>query len=217
MLIKWHGHSCFEIRGDLIYVTDPHDGKSLGLPKPTGHAHIITISHRHFDHDKARLFKMSGTKVFDRPGKFRSKGVSITGIETFHDRVLGKERGKNTIFRVTMDGITMAHLGDIGHRLRSKTLELLGGIDIMFIPIGGVFTIDADTAWTVIEQVRPKVAVPMHYDLPGLALPIEGVEDFIALTPENCEVSRLANEVQVSSDSLEAFSGTETRIWVFSI
>ena len=217
MLIRWHGHSCFEIQGDLIYVTDPHDGKSLGLPKPAGNAHFITISHRHFDHDKARLFKMPGTKVFDRPGKYRVKGARITGIETDHDMALGKERGKNTIFRVSLDDVTLVHLGDIGHKLRAETLELLGEIDIMFIPVGGVFTIDAGTAWKVIEQVKPKVAVPMHYVLPGLSLPIAGVEDFVALAPENCTISRLANEVQVSRDSLALFSSVEPRIWVFSL
>lgn len=201
----------------MTYVADPHDGRSLGLPKPVGHAHIVTISHRHFDHDKARLFKMPGTKVFDRPGKFRTKGARIKGIETYHDMALGKERGKNTIFRVSLDDVTLAHLGDIGHKLRGETLELLGDIDIMFIPIGGVFTIDAGTAWTVIEQVKPKVAVPMHYDLPGLSLPIAGVEDFIALAPENRTISRLANEVQVSRDSLAVFSGGEPRIWIFSL
>lgn len=230
MLIKWHGHSCFEIivrsprdnfdgsllQNKLIWVTDPHDGKSLGLKKPTGRANFITISHRHFDHDKAKLFKTENTKIIDRSCHLNSSGADIVGLESFHDMARGKERGKNIIFLVSIDKVRMAHLGDIGHRLIPNELDKLNNIDIIFIPVGGIFTIGPETAWEIILAIKPRVAVPMHYNLPGLSLPLKKVDDFLSIAPPGHPIEKVGAQKKIDRMILDTMREKSTNIWVFT-
>jgi|ETNmetMinimDraft_15_1059895.scaffolds.fasta_scaffold27647_2 L-ascorbate metabolism protein UlaG (beta-lactamase superfamily) len=260
MLIKWHGHSCFEIiaksplnklrepesvelknspessilrksqinpedlahgksyfRKSIIWVTDPHDGKSLGLKKPGGQADFITISHRHFDHDKARFFKTEKTKIIHKPGRIHYLGVETEGLETFHDMSRGKERGKNILFSVSINRIRLVHMGDLGHKLIPGELAKLHNIDIIFIPVGGIFTIGPKVAWNVISEIKPRVAVPMHYNLPGLSLPLKEVEDFLSLAPAGCQIEKVGKQKKIDRKILDTHGVGSTKIWVFSI
>lgn len=166
------GLSSFKFKGkSASLVTDPFDSEMVGLkfPKHTS-AHIITISHGHKDHNNPHLVEAEDdTKiVFTGPGEYEVRGVEITGILTYHDDKNGSERGKNTLYRIDIDGISIVHAGDLGHTLSEEQVESLDNIDILLIPVGGVFTVDAATAMKVITQLEPKIVIPMHYRTPGL-------------------------------------------------
>lgn len=165
MDINWLGHSCFRIRGkQAAIITDPFPpdiGYTLG--KPT--ADIVTVSHQHHSHayDKG----IGGDpKVITGPGEYEIKGVLIIGIATFHDGDGGKVRGKNTVYLIELDGITVCHLGDLGHVLTTEQVEEVDDVDVLLLPVGGGSTINASTAAEVIRQIEPKVVIPMHYKTP---------------------------------------------------
>lgn len=163
------GHASFRLRGKLAsLVTDPYDSAMVGLkfPKNT-EADIVTVSHDHPDHNKVSA--VSGTPFVVRgPGEYEIKGVSVIGISTFHDAEEGKVRGKNTAYRIEIDGVRFAHLGDLGHQLTSQQLEIIDGVDVLFVPVGGFYTIDAKVAAAVVSDIEPKIVIPMHYQVPGL-------------------------------------------------
>ncbi len=182
MIITWLGHSCFKIQDKsgldgVTVATDPFD-KSIGLKVPRFEADILTISHGHADHNNASAIKGSPF-IIESAGEYEVNGVSIEGIESYHDEKQGAERGKNVIFRVDIDNISVAHLGDLGHALDAKQLEKLKGTDILLIPVGGNYTINAKKAVEVVNQIEPRIVIPMHYKLPGLKLDIDGVDKFI--------------------------------------
>lgn len=211
--IRWYGHACFEIDGSVSVVTDPHDGKSIGLPPPKAKADLVLISHDHFDHNCARIVQTSDTKVLTDSVMTVEKGVRVEGIKAAHDDQNGSKRGMISMFRFEMDGISFAHLGDVGQELDDIMVEQLSEVDVLFVPVGDVFTIGPQAAKRLVEAVRPKVAVPMHYRLPGLSLSIRPVQDFLDLF-EKEQTVRLGNEIEFSKDDLPE-KGTE--IWVFSM
>jgi len=179
MVITWYGQSCFKIQsGETVIFTDPFD-KSIGLTPPRGVAHIITISHQHLDHANAE--SLSGEPlVIDGPGEYEIKGVGIKGIFSFHDDQEGKERGANTIFVLEVEGIKICHLGDLGQKkLTDEQLEKIDEADILMIPVGGVFTVDGEEAAEIINQIEPRLVIPMHYKIPGLEIKLAGVDDFL--------------------------------------
>ncbi len=182
MILTWQGHSCFKIQDKvgpdgLTLVTDPYD-KKTGLKLPNFEADIVTISHDHFDHNN-----VSGLRgkpyIIDRAGEYDIKGILVEGIDSYHDEKEGKERGKNVMFRFVVDEINIAHLGDLGHPLSNGQLEKLAGIDILLIPVGGNYTIDAKQAVAVISQIQPRIIIPMHYKIKDLKVDIEGVDKFV--------------------------------------
>lgn len=157
------GHACFKIRGkNGNLITDPFDPKFVGLKFPKTEAKIVTISHNHSDHNYKEGIG-EGAAFIEGPGEYEIADVFIKGITTYHDNKGGTERGKNTIYKIEMDGINLAHLGDLGHKLSDEQTDLLGDVDILFVPVGGVYTIDAKVAGEVIAQVEPHIAIPMHY------------------------------------------------------
>ncbi len=185
MTIQWYGHSCFKIstkpegRGsgeEVVIFTDPFD-KSIGLRPPQGKADIITVSHSHYDHNNVSALK-GEPAVLDLPGEYSIKGVSITGINSFHDKVQGAERGLNTIFVIESEGIRFCHLGDLATRLDKKQLEEVNGVDILAVPVGGVYTLDAKEAKEVVDQIEPKIVLPIHYKIPGLKIKIDDEKNF---------------------------------------
>ena len=179
--IKWHGHACFEIKDHVTLVTDPHDGTSIGLRPPSAKADIVLISHKHFDHaDGLPYVKKNGTVVIDKPGNYEVKGVKIAGILTYHDESRGVKRGSNTVYVFEVEGIRFCHLGDLGHVLSEEQANFLKPIDVLMIPVGGTFTIDARQADKVVKLLSPRIVIPMHFKIPGLNLPIAGVESFTA-------------------------------------
>jgi L-ascorbate metabolism protein UlaG (beta-lactamase superfamily) len=182
MKLKWLGHSCFLITSEtgLRIITDPYSTVAGINYSPVNEAaDIVTVSHDHRDHNniaavrgKPEVITGSGTKI--------AKGIQFRGVASYHDRSKGRERGVNTIFCFTVDGIRLCHLGDLGHELSREEIAQIGNVDVLLIPIGGFFTIDAKVATKVGDDLKPKVITPMHYRTPKCDFPITGVEDFLA-------------------------------------
>lgn len=181
MTITWYGHSCFKITnqgGHLTIITDPFD-KSIGLTPPRGSTDIITVSHDHYDHNNVKT--ISGSPfIINNPGEYEIKGIRIVGCSSFHDKKQGQERGLNTIYLIEIDKIRICHLGDFGQeRLTDEQLEAIGQVDILIIPIGGTFTLNAPEAIKVAEQLEPHLIIPMHYKLAGLKIDLAGLAEFL--------------------------------------
>lgn len=182
MFITWLGQSCFKIQDKIgpdgiTLTTDPFD-KSIGLKTPSFESDIITVSHAHGDHNNIGALR-GNPYVIDCAGEYDVKGISIHGVDSYHDDKKGKERGFNVIYRMEIEDISVSHLGDLGHVLDDKQLEVLVGTDILLIPVGGRFTLDAKKAVEVVSQIEPRIVIPMHYKIPGLKADIEGVDKFI--------------------------------------
>jgi len=160
-------------------ITDPYlVGGGLNYSPVKETADVVLVSHDHGDHNnvsavqgKPEVVKGSGTRT--------AKGIQFKGIATAHDASAGQQRGLNTVFSFAMDNLRLCHLGDLGHVLTPAQVAEIGAVDILFIPIGGYFTIDAVVAGQVCDQLKPKVVVPMHFKTPKCDYPIAGVEDFI--------------------------------------
>ncbi|TSC84107.1 MAG: hypothetical protein G01um101416_1137 [Microgenomates group bacterium Gr01-1014_16] len=174
--ITYLGHSSFRLKGkSAVVVTDPYDEKLAKFPRDI-QADIVTVSHDHFDHNSLKNVQCSMFNV-QGPGEYEVKGVSIIGVQTWHDEKGGAERGANTVYVIEIDGLRVAHLGDLGHKLAQGQLDEMGPIDVVLVPVGGVYTIDAKIAAEVVKQVDPWVVIPMHYK--QLNLELAGVEDFL--------------------------------------
>ena len=210
MRITWHGHSCFEVKDRVTVVTDPHDGKSIGVKPPVVRADIVLISHEHFDHNCSRIVR-GDFKIVREPGHRSEKGVDILGVPAFHDDSNGAKRGKINIFRFTLGGVVYCHLGDLGHMLTPEMIAELQPIDVLFLPVGGVFTIDGKQARDLIGIMKPKVAVPMHFRIGGLSMSIHTINEFLEGLPED-KVVRVGNEIEFMPDELPK----ETVYWIFS-
>jgi L-ascorbate metabolism protein UlaG (beta-lactamase superfamily) len=178
MDITWLGHSCFRIKGSqAVVITDPFPpdlGYSLG--KLT--ADIVTVSHQHPSHSNIRGIG-GEPRIIKGPGEYEIKGVLIIGVATFHDAEGGSKRGKNIVYLMEIDGISVCHLGDLGHVLTSAQVEEIGDVDVLLLPVGGASTIGAGMAAEVIRQLEPKAIVPMHYKTPVVNRDLEPVEKFL--------------------------------------
>lgn len=163
MEITHLGHSSFKIRSkSATVVTDPFSSQFLGIKFPKTEADVITISHSHSDHNFKEA--VEGTPVIIAgSGEYEVKGIKIVGVSTFHDNSRGSQRGKNTVYRITVDNVAIVHCGDLGHKLDDRELEILEGANILMIPTGGFYTIDAPTACEVVSQLSPNIIIPMHY------------------------------------------------------
>ncbi len=207
MEIAYLGHSCFRIKGKKnIIITDPYKD-NVGFKMPRASADIVTISHHHQDHNNIDVIKGTTKRkepfVIDGPGEYEVNGVSIFGIASFHDDSGGSKRGENTIYLINLDGLRLAHLGDLGHKLSEEQLEELNGVDILFIPVGGTYTIDDNQAIEVIGQIEPRIIVPMHYKTPDLK-PDFGIEitigDFLKTIGE--KANKAKDKLVISRDKL---------------
>jgi L-ascorbate metabolism protein UlaG (beta-lactamase superfamily) len=213
LLIRWHGHACFEIADEdgLTVVTDPHDGKAIGIKCPVVSADIVLMSHDHFDHNCVRV--VGGDKeIVTGSGDMSTKGLSIKGVHSYHDEAKGKKRGESIMFKFELDGIKLCHLGDLGEQLDQTQVDELGEIDILFIPVGGTFTVDADGAWDVINTLNPKVIIPMHFRVGGLSLSIAPVDGFLAKASPD-QIFKVGNEIELTKDDLPE----KKIVWVFSL
>jgi len=184
MKIKYYGHAAFLITSDqgLKIMIDPYEpgafGGQLSYGKIKDQADIVLTSHDHADHNYTK--DLPGTpQVVKGSGSKTIKGISIKGISTYHDPSKGSERGANTIFTFKINNIQLCHLGDLGHLLNDKELAEIGPVDILMIPVGGVFTIDPIEATRVAEQIKPKILIPMHFKTEKCGFPIATVEDFL--------------------------------------
>ncbi len=181
MTITWYGHSCFKITnqgGHLTIITDPFEAR-IGLRPPRGAADIVTVSHDHYDHNN--INSVSGTPfIIDGPGEHEIKGIRIIGLASFHDQAQGQERGTNTIYLIEVDKIRVCHLGDFGQeRLDNGQLETIGQVDVLMIPVGGIYTIGAKEAVKIAEQIEPHLIIPMHFKLPGIKIDLTGLGEFL--------------------------------------
>ncbi len=185
MEIQYLGHSSFRVKGKTVtIVTDPYDSEKVGFKFPKLEANIVTVSHDHFDHNQAQLVE-GNPKVVSGPGEYEIAGVSIFGTHTYHDNKNGEERGPNTVYTITIDGVNICHLGDLGHKLTDEQLDSIGNVDVLLVPVGGVYTIDPSEASEVISQIEPKIIIPMHYKAPGLAISkVEEMSDVEAFVKE---------------------------------
>lgn len=171
MQIQWLGQSCFKLQTkhqdqDITIITDPV-GESIGIKMGKHHADIVTISHQHDDHNNLDAIK-DDPFVIDHPGEYETKGIFVYGIPSYHDDKQGAERGLNTMYYIKAEEMHILHLGDIGHPLTDDQLERISKVDILFIPVGGTYTINADKAIEIIGQLEPRIVIPMHYMIPGL-------------------------------------------------
>ena len=200
MKIKWLGHSSFLIESEkgIKIITDPFD-ETLGYKLSRIKVNIVTVSHEHFDHNYVRGAK-GRPVVFKGLVNRESHKMEFRGISSYHDSVCGTQRGSNTIFVIKADGLNLCHLGDLGHILNSDKLTEIGDVDILFIPVGGFYTIDSSQATQVIKDIKPKIVIPMHYKTEAIKFSIDPVEIFLS---ENDNVQRLeSNEFDITEDTL---------------
>lgn len=169
MTITYHGHSCFKLRGKAgSVVTDPYDDY-IGFSLPSLSADIVTVSHtQHGDHNQTERVSSTARRerpfIIDHLGEYEVGGISVFGAKSYHDDAQGAERGPNSIFTIAIDGVRACHLGDLGHELTENMVNDIGIIDVLFVPVGGVYTINAKQAVSVARALEPSIVVPMHYN-----------------------------------------------------
>ncbi len=181
MKIKCLGHACFLLTSEqgLRVITDPYTvGSGIDYSPIKEAADVVVVSHGHVDHNNVSAVR-GKVEVVRGSGIRTAKGVQFRGIATYHDTSQGKQRGTNTVFCFSLDGIRLCHLGDLGHLLSQAQISEIGAVDILFIPVGGFYTIDAAGASRVCEQLKSKVVIPMHFKTPQCTYPIAGVDDFL--------------------------------------
>ncbi len=198
MKIRYLGHSAFVLTSDDggKVLMDPYEsgsyGGAVGYKPITEKVDVVTGSHEHEDHFCVDGLP-GGYEVVKTPGKHDVAGFSINGVKTFHDTSGGKDRGRNVVFTVDVDGLRVCHLGDLGHLLSGKDAAAVGKVDVLLIPVGGHFTIGPGEALDVIKALDPAVIIPMHYKTDVLDFPIAPVEDFLSLAGDHeaagtCEI-----------------------------
>ncbi len=200
MYITWLGQSCFKLQDKtgsdgIILVTDPYNDAG-GLKMPHFEADIVTVSHNHADHNNTGALR-GNPFLINMAGEYEIKNVFVEGVESWHDEKNGDEKGGNIIYRIEMEDISITHLGDLGHVLDAKQLEKLEGTDILLIPVGGKYTINAAKAVEVISQIEPRIVIPMHYKIPGLKIDIDGLEKFVkelGIKPRNEEKLKITKK-----------------------
>ena len=206
-ILIWHGHSCFELRdseGNSI-VIDPHDGGSIGLKPPKASADAVLITHEHFDHNAFNVVSKKDTLVYSmKEGEFKVLGHNVRGFRFFHDKSKGRRRGYVIAYLIDIEGVHFLHLGDIGH-IPSNT-DILGDIDVMMVPVGGTFTIDAREAKELMDLIRPKATIPMHYWIRGVNLPLAPLDTFLKLV-KGYELIRLpGSKWEISKEEILGWS-----------
>ncbi len=185
MDIYWGGQALFKIKGkNASVIIDPFDENFTGLKLPKDlTADVVLASHSHEDHNNTKaVTSPNGGKpmVFNTLGEYEVAGIVVTAISSFHDNSQGSERGRNIIFHLMIDGLNVAHLGDLGEsQLTEEQISQIGEVDILLIPVGGIFTIDSKVAIAIVAQLEPKIIIPMHYKIEGLKFELDGVEKFL--------------------------------------
>ncbi|HHY62330.1 MAG TPA: MBL fold metallo-hydrolase [Bacillota bacterium] len=178
--ITWFGHACFMIQtgAGLRILTDPFDER-VGYELPAVEADVVTVSHDHFDHNCVKVVK-GLPKVLTGEVDETIGTARIRGIKTFHDTKSGALRGLNTVFVIETDGISICHAGDLGHIPSADTMDKIGDVDVLLVPVGGTYTLDGDGALEFVRKLSPKIVVPMHYQTPALKMELDGPEFFLS-------------------------------------
>ncbi|OGD62542.1 hypothetical protein A2160_05850 [Candidatus Beckwithbacteria bacterium RBG_13_42_9] len=207
MQINYLGHSSFRIKTKTAtLVTDPYSPE-VGFKMPKVTADIVTVSHQHFDHNYTEGVAPSqeGGKPFliTGPGEYEIKEVSIHGVSLYHDNQKGEENGKTTAFVITAEEMVLCHLGDLGHTLTTRQQEIIGEIDVLFIPVGGGKSLDAGKAAEVVNQLEPKIVVPMHYKTPDHAPRFAKLAEVDAFLKEMGTAKKELDKLILSKSELE--------------
>jgi L-ascorbate metabolism protein UlaG (beta-lactamase superfamily) len=207
MKLRYLGHAAFELElaDGRRLVFDPYESGAydgaLGYGPIEGPHDIAVVSHDHPDHRFEEVTSKAAT-VWDSAGEADLDGVTITSVPTFHDETEGSERGTNLISIVEAEGVRIAHLGDLGHAVTKDDAPALAGVDVMIVPVGGFFTIDAAAAKAIVDEFSPKIVVPMHYKTGKCGFPIAPVDEFTMLMGEFTEAG--GSELDISAGSLPA-------------
>ena len=197
MTINWYGQSCFRLESKGISVLIDPFSKDIGLRAPRLNDNIFLVTHEHFDHNNVENAP-SEAFLIRGPGEYEKSGVYVEGISSYHDNSQGAERGLNTVYVVRMEDMRLCHMGDFGQaKLTDEQLEAIGDVDVLFIPVGGRYTINGSEAADIVREIEPKIVIPMHYKVPGLNVDIEGPQKFLkemGIKPEEVEVLRIAKK-----------------------
>jgi L-ascorbate metabolism protein UlaG (beta-lactamase superfamily) len=181
MKIKWLGVASFLITTEsgIRIVLDPYkSGGPIKSAEYTGPADIVTVSHEHGDHNNTAVIQ--GNPVMVKGARpVEVKGIKFNGVAAYHDEVQGKKRGPNVCFYFEVDGLHLLHLGDLGHMLSDEQIKQIGPVDILLTPVGGLWAIDAATAWELAQKLHAKVIIPMHYHDERCDFPVAGVDEFL--------------------------------------
>ena len=204
MKLQWMGHACFKLttQGGTRIVVDPYDA-SVGYGKLQTDADVVITSHKHHDHCCPDAVK-GCRKLIDEAGEYGFDDVKIETVPSFHDDAGGSKRGLNLLSRITADGQTVVHLGDLGHVPDKEQLSFISNADVLLLPVGGFYTIDTSTALKVMKAAKPVACVPMHYKNECCGFPISTVDEFaraanaVRLNRSEAEVSELKNAVILS-------------------
>ena len=181
---------------------DPFD-KEIGLRPPQGQADVVFVSHSHHDHNNIEAIK-GNPVIIDTPGEFSVKGINVIGLEAFHDSQEGAQRGKVTVYILETEDLKICHLSDLGGELSAKQLDDIDGVDILFIPVGGNYTIDGKKAAELVKKIEPAIVIPMHYKIPGSVVEIEDEKKFCS-EMGNCPKEKVA-KLTIKKKDLEGKS-----------
>ncbi|MDK2896141.1 MAG: hypothetical protein PWP04_261 [Candidatus Atribacteria bacterium] len=211
MKLKWFGHSCFWVQSvsGKSLVFDPFD-QSVGYPLPQVSAEAVVVSHDHYDHNNAKLVQ-GQPRIIKEVGEFELDGIKIKTFPTFHDEEQGKKRGSNLVSRVEIDSLSLIHSGDLGMIPPREVVSSWQPVDVLLVPVGGVFTIDADGAFNLVNQLQPRLVIPMHYQTHYLQFELHPVEPFL----EKFERVKTLSTSQVEIDRSQLPDKTE--VWVLSL
>lgn len=218
MKIKWCGHATFLITsasGTKI-ITDPYepggyDG-ALAYGSIPDLIDIALVSHDHPDHNFVQALK-GNPRVVKGPGSHSESGIIFKGIPTYHDTSRGSERGENVIFCFTVDEVRLCHLGDLGHPLEATASSEIGTVDVLMMPVGGFYTIDAQAATGVMNTLKPRLVIPMHFKTAKCGFPITTVDDFLA---NKTGVKKLStSEITITPATLPA--STEIQVLTYAM
>ncbi len=202
--IQWFGHSMWKFSiSDTEIIVDPFTDIGYPLPKNLT-ADIVVSTHNHFDHNNFSLIKGNYKKIIEE-GDYEYKDIHIKAIQVWHDKNHGLERGKNLLVKIQSEEFSLLHCGDLGHIPDDYTIKQLGKIDMIFIPIGGTYTINAKEAKTVIDLIKPKIIFPMHYKTPAISFDITSLEPFISLFDKNEIYYHNKNVIELSRSELDKY------------
>ncbi len=182
-------------------VCDPYDS-SVGFAMPSVRADAVTVSHHHYDHDNVAA--VSGSPVvLDKEQGYSLPGVEIKAIKSFHDDAGGAKRGDNVIFKFRMDGLDVCHLGDLGEDCSPELIEAILPVNVLLIPVGGTYTIDAAMAKEYVDRIMPDVVIPMHFRTKNCTLDIDKADEFLELFDDDVEIEEGANEISLSREDID--------------
>ena len=211
MKIQYLGHSSFKLTESTgtSVVCDPYSPE-VGFAMKKVSADAVTVSHHHFDHDNVAAVG-GNPRIIDKEASYDLPGVEINAVKSFHDGSRGKKRGENVIFKFRMDGLDICHLGDLGEACSAELIELILPVDVLLIPVGGNYTIDAETAKEYVDRLMPEIVIPMHYRTKDCRIDIEKVDEFLdEFDDDSVEISD-SSEIELSRSDR---TGERTRVIV---